>query len=72
MPHVIAHSRPHTAPAGLSRLVRHFSLALTAARQRRHLAQLDDALLRDIGLTRQDVQHELERPVWDVPASWLK
>ncbi|MEL6677453.1 MAG: DUF1127 domain-containing protein [Pseudomonadota bacterium] len=33
-------------------------------RQRVHLAQLDDAALRDIGLTRHDVQREIERPFW--------
>ena len=34
------------------------------ARQRRHLAELDDRLLRDIGLSRVEVQHEISRPFW--------
>ena len=39
-------------------------------RQRRALARLDDAALKDIGLTHADVETELNRPLWDVPAHW--
>jgi uncharacterized protein YjiS (DUF1127 family) len=34
------------------------------ARQRRHLGELDDRLLRDIGLSRAEVDHEISRPFW--------
>ena len=34
------------------------------ARQRRALAQLDDRLLRDIGLDRVDLAREIVRPPW--------
>ena len=34
------------------------------ARQRRHLAELDDRLLRDIGISRAEVDAEISRPVW--------
>jgi uncharacterized protein YjiS (DUF1127 family) len=34
------------------------------ARQRRHLAGLDDHMLRDIGLTRADVAAETRKPFW--------
>ena len=34
------------------------------ARSRRHLDTLDDHLLRDVGLTRDDVRHELDKPFW--------
>lgn len=57
---------------GLGALVRRAFLGLCAARQRRHLADLDDALLRDIGLTRDEARAEASRPVWDVPESWLR
>ncbi|MBN8187315.1 MAG: DUF1127 domain-containing protein [Rhodobacteraceae bacterium] len=39
-------------------------------RQRRRLAELDDAALRDMGLTRSEALHEARRPVWDAPAHW--
>jgi len=34
------------------------------ARQRRVLATMDDYLLKDIGLTRVDVDHEAGKPFW--------
>ena len=34
------------------------------ARQRRSLSQLDDRLLRDIGITRYDVLSEATKPFW--------
>jgi len=34
------------------------------ARQRRHLAGLNDHMLRDIGLTRGDVMAESSKPFW--------
>lgn len=37
---------------------------LDRARQRRHLGELDDRLLRDIGLSRSDVDQEISRPFW--------
>ena len=39
-------------------------------RQRRHLARLDDHLLRDIGLTRAEAERECLRPAWDAPDHW--
>ncbi len=32
--------------------------------QRRHLRELDDHLLRDMGLTRADVEREASKPFW--------
>lgn len=37
------------------------------ARQRQQLAMLDDAALKDIGLSRADILQESERPFWDDP-----
>jgi uncharacterized protein YjiS (DUF1127 family) len=34
------------------------------SRQRHHLADLDDHLLRDIGLSRADVELEYHKPFW--------
>ncbi|MCP5368041.1 MAG: DUF1127 domain-containing protein [Hyphomicrobiales bacterium] len=36
------------------------------ARQRRQLQELDDHMLRDLGLSRADAQRESERPFWDI------
>lgn len=33
-------------------------------RQRHQLAKLDDRLLRDIGISRVDAMHEIEKPFW--------
>jgi len=56
-------------PAGRS--IRPLSMALRVvafwiqrARQRRALAQLDDRLLRDIGITRYEATRESEKPFW--------
>ena len=34
------------------------------ARQRHHLAMLDHHMLRDIGLSSADVEHETDKPCW--------
>lgn len=36
------------------------------AHQRRGLQMLDDRLLRDVGLTRLDVEFETQKPFWRV------
>lgn len=40
-------------------------------RSRRRLEDLDEHLLRDVGLTRGEARREAERPVWDAPNHWL-
>ncbi|MEO1328213.1 MAG: DUF1127 domain-containing protein [Pseudomonadota bacterium] len=37
------------------------------AAERRALAAADDAMLKDIGLSRADVVAEASRPFWDLP-----
>ena len=48
------------------------SHALGVWRQRRHLADLDETALSDIGLSRSEALAEAQRPVWDVPQHWRR
>ena len=41
-------------------------------RQRQKLSQLDDAALRDMGISRADAQREARRVAWDVPSHWRR
>ena len=62
---------PHSGrPAGaivLQALARGFENVLVwqdRARQRHRLAEFDDRMLSDIGLSRADVHRETEKPFW--------
>lgn len=57
------------APRPRTLIGRVFTL-LSLYQGRRTLEGLDDALLHDIGLTREQALKESRRPIWDVPASW--
>lgn len=41
-------------------------------RQRQHLAKLDDAALRDIGVSRAQAEAEATRGVWAAPRHWMR
>jgi uncharacterized protein YjiS (DUF1127 family) len=59
--------RPSRGKAGTGFVTRLLDAAMTwrdRARQRRHLAELDDRLLRDIGVSRAEVEGEISRPFW--------
>ena len=59
--------RPTPAKADRGLATRLFDRVFTwleRARQRRHLGELDDRLLRDIGLSRAEVENEVSRPFW--------
>ena len=50
--------------AGVWRMLRRWR---QLARERAQLAQLNDAALKDLGLSRADALQEAERPFWDDP-----
>jgi uncharacterized protein YjiS (DUF1127 family) len=59
-------ARPAERVAG-DRLVQAYEQVLSwleRVHQRRQLAQLSDHMLKDIGLTRADVEAELSKPFW--------
>ncbi|WP_118135367.1 DUF1127 domain-containing protein [Oceanicella sp. SM1341] len=43
---------------------------IDTAAQRRHLAELDDRMLEDIGVTRDTAKAEAARRFWDLPRSY--
>ncbi|CAI8925029.1 MULTISPECIES: DUF1127 domain-containing protein [Pseudomonas syringae group] len=55
------------AGRALISLKRHVQRWLELHRQRRLLAQMSDGALKDLGLSRADIQQEVERPFWDDP-----
>lgn len=70
MTKILTHSRA-IAPKGASLLTR-VANALALSRQRRKLAQLDDAALHDLGIGRSAAQSESRRTAWDAPAHWRR
>jgi uncharacterized protein YjiS (DUF1127 family) len=46
--------------------------AIALKRQRRQLLGLEDHLLKDVGLTRDDAIAENAQNLWDVPQTWRK
>lgn len=57
---------PHArAPLGpIRRFVRWCVLCRERAAQRRHLAELDERMLKDVGLTPSDAVRECAKPWW--------
>ena len=53
-----------TTPDDARRPERGLALWLSCRRDRQHLEQLDAYLLRDVGLTREQVRSEVARPWW--------
>ena len=63
------HRVMHARRPGLAAFIAH---AFAVWRQRQKLGALDSHLRRDIGLSEQDIRTEAARPLWDVPAYWLR
>jgi uncharacterized protein YjiS (DUF1127 family) len=56
---------PHSGlRRALSALAAQTEAYVSRSRQRRALADLDDRLLRDIGMTAYDATHEAVKPFW--------
>lgn len=53
------------ASGAIFAMVDRVTLWLDRIEQRRHLASLDDHLLRDIGVSRTDVQNEVAKRFWE-------
>ena len=56
-------------PSPMEALMRAADLLATweqRARERRHLAEMSDHMLKDLGISRADAQHESAKPVWRV------
>ncbi len=67
----IGHSA--TRPSILSSLLGalpYLSVAPSVAASRARRADMNDAMLADLGLTRGQARIEAARPIWDVPANW--
>jgi uncharacterized protein YjiS (DUF1127 family) len=72
-PAVIQQSSRHQQQHAVTEFVRqvvarvaHLSTALTVARERRALMQLDDRMLKDIGIGRSEAYREASKPFGDV------
>ena len=60
-----ANARAHLVPRGwLAHSFEQILAWLERARQRRQLQQLGDHMLKDIGLSRADVEAESSKPFW--------
>ena len=57
-------------PSLLAALLERVALWMEVRRQRRQLASLNDAMLRDIGISRADAEGEYQRHFWDLPDGW--
>lgn len=51
-------------------ILRKLFAMMSLSRQRRTLKDLEDHLLRDIGVTREEADIESKRRVWDAPVHW--
>jgi uncharacterized protein YjiS (DUF1127 family) len=57
-------------PSVAARCIRQIAIWINRARQRRALAELDDHMLNDIGVSRSVARREAGRPFWDSRPFW--
>jgi len=51
-------------PFSFAKIKKVVRIWIERSRQRKQLAQLEDHLLEDIGLTRSQIQNEIAKPFW--------
>ncbi len=70
MDHVLSTRSARAAgrPGALRRLL----ILIAERRSRRRLAELDDHLLRDLGLTAGEARQAAKQVDWNAPAHWLR
>lgn len=59
-------ARPAPAQTGIGK----FLQMLAVRKTRKQLAEVDDHILEDIGISRAAAEFEASRPLWDVPNHW--
>lgn len=69
---IIAQTQTHLPTFRIANVLKLASAMVQTRNQRRSLAALDADALKDIGLTRSQVQCEANKPFWDVPQNWTR
>ncbi|WP_411644487.1 DUF1127 domain-containing protein [Loktanella agnita] len=64
--------QPHTAKSQHTSLLTKLRMILATVHQRRSLREMEDHLLRDIGISYAEAQKEAQKPLWDVPDTWRR
>lgn len=62
-----SYSRPIGLRSGIHSIFHLYDLAVIWTcrwQERQHLREMDDRLLKDIGLSPEDVRHEIRKPFW--------
>ncbi len=70
MDHALSSRSAHVARR--ARPLIHLLRVMAMERSRRRLGDLDDHLLRDVGITPAEARREAERPTWNAPDHWLR
>lgn len=70
--HAIHRPATSTRPLGRFSPINLLIAAFRARRSRAQLSALDDRMLEDVGITPREAAREHHKPLWDVPAHWLK